>query len=161
MNPNNPEDTPTTPPEESWVIQPAGWRDLNKLGHLERLCFRSEDVWPLWDLIGVLSFPGFVRLKVEVDGRMVGFISGEQQPQKGQGWITSLAVHPDYRRRGIARALLMACEEELPQPVIRLSVRASNQGAISLYERAGYRVVDQWLRYYAGGESALVLEKSV
>jgi len=151
-----------TSPDHSnadWSIQPAGWRDFTQLNQLEKLCFNHEDAWPFWDLIGTLTFPGYVRLKIEVDERMVGFISGEQQPDKRCGWVTSLAVHPAYRRRGMAQALLQACEAALAQPTIRLSVRASNQVAISLYVSAGYKLVDQWRKYYAGGESALVFEK--
>ena len=75
------------------------------------------------------------------------------------GWVTTLAVSPDYRRRGIALALLRKCERELAMPAMRLSVRASNESAICLYEAHGYQVVDRWKKYYAGGEDALVLEK--
>ena len=93
------------------------------------------------------------------NGRMVGFLGGEREPSKHRGWITTLAVLPDFRRQGIARALLDLGENHLAMPVIRLSVRASNLPAIRLYEVTGYQVVDQWRRYYAGGEDALVLEK--
>ncbi len=159
MTLNDLQDFTSYPSHDRWTIQPAGWRDLPQLRNLEKVCFKPEDVWPFWDLIGVLSFPGYVRLKAVVDGSMIGFISGEQHPDKLLGWVTSLAVHPDYRRTGIALGLLCACEEELKQPVIRLSVRASNRAAICLYEVAGYKIVDQWLKYYVGGETALVFEK--
>jgi len=46
-------------------------------------------------------------------------------------------------------------------PIVRLSVRASNQAAIRLYEKQGYAVVNRWERYYAGGEDALVLAKNL
>ena len=93
------------------------------------------------------------------DGQMVGFLGGEREPSKRRGWITTLAVLPGYRRQGIARALLDLGENHLAMPVIRLSVRASNLPAVRLYELTGYEVVDQWRRYYAGGEDALVFEK--
>lgn len=90
---------------------------------------------------------------------MVGFIGGEREAGKRLGWVTTLGVMPSYRRHGIARALLRKCERELGMPAVRLSVRASNQPAIQLYENAGYDVVDRWKKYYTGGEDALVLEK--
>ncbi len=38
-------------------------------------------------------------------------------------------------------------------------MRASNDGAIQLYEQEGYRRVDVWQAYYNDGEAALVMEK--
>jgi ribosomal protein S18 acetylase RimI-like enzyme len=142
-----------------WPIQTATWRDYAQLNQLERACFSSQDLWPFWDLLAVLTLPGLVRLKVMVDDQMVGFISGERDASRKVGWVTTLGVLPPYRRRGIAKALLQNCEECLGMPVVRLSVRASNQAAIRLYEKHGYGVVNRWERYYAGGEDALVLEK--
>lgn len=143
----------------SWTIQVAEWRDYSQLKHLERMCFKSEDIWPFWDLIGILTLPGMVRLKAVLDERMVGFIGGEKRPAQNLGWVTTLAVLPAYRRRGVARALLKECEIALDMETIRLTVRASNHPAIHLYENAGYQAVNRWERYYTGGEDGLVLEK--
>jgi len=142
-----------------WSIQTANWRDYSQLNQLERACFSSQDLWPFWDLLAALTLPGLVRLKVVVDEKMVGFIGGERDSSRRMGWITTLGVLPAYRRRGIAETLLKSCEECLGMPIVRLSVRASNQAAIRLYEKQGYAVVNRWERYYAGGEDALVLEK--
>ena len=142
-----------------WEIQPADWRDYTQLHHLEKVCFTSEDLWPFWDLIGALTLPGLVRIKAVGKGSMLGFLGGERDPAKRRGWITTLAVLPRFRRLGIARGLLDEGEKALNQPVIRLSVRASNLAAIRLYESSGYLMVDRWGRYYAGGEDALVFEK--
>ena len=54
----------TSLPGSLATIQPATWRDLNSLRHLERLCF-PKDAWPLLDLVGVLTLPNVVRLKAE------------------------------------------------------------------------------------------------
>jgi len=145
--------------ESRWVILEADWKDYTQLSQLEKTCFRSEDHWPFWDLIGVLTLPGIVRYKALMDGKLVGFIGGEREVGKHLGWITTLAVDPAYRRRGIGQALLTKAEDELSMPRVRLSVRASNTGAIRLYEVNGYAQVDRWQKYYVGGEDALVLEK--
>jgi ribosomal protein S18 acetylase RimI-like enzyme len=144
----------------AWYIQSADWRDFSQLKHLEKVCFNAEDNWPFWDLLGILTLPGLVRLKAVMDGRMVGFIGGERDSVRRLGWVTTLAVLPEFRRRGIALALLSRCEDMLAMPAIRLTVRASNQAAIGLYEQQGYRLVDQWKRYYACGEDGLVFEKN-
>ncbi len=145
--------------EQAWVIERALWRDYPQLQHIEKTCFSPDDHWPFWDLLGVLTLPGVVRLKAVVDDRMIGFISGERQTGRQIGWITNLAVLPEYRRQGIAQGLLSDCEEELGLQRICLSVRASNLPAINLYRSNGYQEVKHWKKYYAGGEDAIVLEK--
>ena len=142
----------------SFQILHAGWQDLNDLRKLEDICF-GEDSWPLWDMIAVLALPKIVRIKAIADGRMVGFVAGDPHPQEGIGWIATLGVLPDYRRRGIAAALLEQCEEKMALPRIRLSVRRTNESAIALYLRFGYQMIDTWRAYYHSGEDALVLEK--
>lgn len=140
------------------IIEPATWRDLNSLRHLEQVCF-PDDAWPLWDLIGVLTFPNVVRLKAVSDGQMVGFIATDIRRAEQTAWVATIGVLPEYRQRGIATALLQTCENHLVVPRIRLSVRVSNDDAIRLYTRLGYQRWRVWSRYYADGEDALVLEK--
>jgi len=143
----------------NWSIEKADWRDYTQLTHLEKACFSSQDRWSFLDLIGVLTFPGVIRLRAVSEGQVVGFIGGEVDRGKQKGWITTLAVLPAFRRKGIAQALLTQCEQDLDMPFVRLSVRVSNKAAIRLYESAGYYVSDRWEKYYAGGEDALVFEK--
>jgi len=145
--------------QATWSITDADWRDYTQLKQLENNCFESRDMWPFWDLLGILTLPGLVRLKAVSEGRLVGFIGGEREIPRKIGWISTLAVLPSWRRCGIASALLERGEEALSMPTIRLSVRASNRGAIGLYKTTGYTQVDRWTRYYTGGEDALVFEK--
>ncbi len=132
--------------------------DLSALHRLEHACF-EKDSWPLFDLIAVLTFPDVVRLKAVKDGLMVGFVAGDPRPSQGYAWIATIGVLPGYRRQGIARSLLHACEERLETPRLKLSVRVSNQAAIKLYEKEGYRTMDIWKGYYNDGEDAIVMEK--
>jgi len=139
-------------------ILEAKIRDLASHHALEKECF-GIDAWPLIDLISVLLLPGIVRLKAVIDDRMVGFIAAELRHSQKIGWIVTLGVKPGYRRKGIARNLLLACMTRIDVPRFRLSVRKSNQAALNLYAQEGFRMVDTWSRYYADGEDALVLEK--
>ena len=141
-------------------IQPAGLRDLGPLRKLELACF-DKDAWPLLDLIAVLTWPEVIRLKAVEDGAMVGFVAGDPRPSQALAWVATIGVDPRYQRRGIGRALLRACEAQIKLPRVRLSVRISNQGAITLYEQEGYRTCDVWKDYYSDGEDALVMEKLV
>ena len=139
-------------------IQPASIRDLGALRRLEHVCF-DKDAWPLLDLIAVLTWPDVIRLKAMHDGEMIGFIAGDPRPSQGAVWIATLGVDPGYRRRGIGLELLQACEEQVKLPRVKLTVRISNDAAISLYKKAGYRTVDIWKKYYNDGEDGLVMEK--
>jgi ribosomal-protein-alanine N-acetyltransferase len=141
-------------------IQPASLRDLASLRRLEHACF-EKDAWPLLDLIAVLSWPDVIKLKAVDKGEMIGFVAGDPRPSENATWIATIGVDPRYQRRGIGRALLHACEEKTKFPRMKLTVRMSNQGAISLYEKEGYRSVDIWKKYYNDGEDGLVMEKRI
>lgn len=145
--------------DERVAIEPATLRDLAPLREIERVCF-PKDAWPLLDLIGVLAYPGVVRLKAVKDGQMVGFIAGDVRRAEGMAWIATVAVLPEHRGQGIGAKLLAECEQRIPLEHIRLCVRPSNDEAIRLYERFGYRRVGEWTKYYQDGESALVMEKT-
>jgi len=136
----------------------ASLRDLGDLRRFEKECF-GVDAWPLVDLLAMLLFPGIIRLKAVSNDCLAGVIAGDLRREQNLAWIVTLGVRPEFRRQGIARALLHACENGLPVKNIRLSVRRSNWPAIQLYENEGYRQVDVWKKYYVDGEDALVLEK--
>jgi ribosomal protein S18 acetylase RimI-like enzyme len=139
-------------------IQPANLLDLAALRKLEHTCF-EKDAWPILDLIAVLTWPEIIRLKVVEDNAMIGFAACDPRPSQSVAWIATIAVDPRFQRRGIGRLLLRACEERVRQPRLKLSVRMSNHGAISLYEKEGYQTVDVWGRYYSDSGDALVMEK--
>ena len=141
-------------------LKPATLIDLSALRKLEQRCF-DQDAWSLLDLMAVLSWPEIARFKAVENGQMVGFVAGEPRLTKGEFWIATIAVHPDYQRRGIGRALLRACEEQAKVPNLKLTVRLSNQAAIALYEQEGYRTETIWKRYYSDGEDGLVMEKTI
>jgi ribosomal-protein-alanine N-acetyltransferase len=141
-------------------IQPASIRDLGALRRLEQACF-EKDAWPLLDLIAVLTWPDVIRLKAVENGELIGFVAGDPRPSEGASWVATIGVDPRYQRRGIGRALLRACEEKTRLARIKLTVRMSNEPAISLYEKEGYRSVDIWKRYYNDGEDGLIMEKTL
>jgi ribosomal-protein-alanine N-acetyltransferase len=139
-------------------IQSASIRDLGALRRLEQACF-EKDAWPLLDLMAILTWPEVIRLKAVEDSELIGFVAGDPRSSEGATWIATIGVHPRYQRRGIGRALLRACEARTKFPRVKLTVRMSNHGAISLYEKEGYHSVDIWKRYYNDGEDGLVMEK--
>lgn len=141
-------------------ISKASLLDLNALHKLEKESF-ANDAWPLIDLIAVLTFPNVIRIKATENNQMIGFIAGDPRPNDGVGWVATIAVDSGYRLRGVGRALLHACEKEIGTPRMRLTVRTSNQGAITMYEKEGYKTIDVWQNYYNDGESAMLMEKDL
>jgi len=79
--------------------------------------------------------------------------------------ITNLAVHPNWRRQGIARFLLGRTLEDARSRHLRLAVlevRPTNLEALKLYERLGFRVIGRRKGYYFDtGEDALVMEANL
>jgi len=94
------------------------------------------------------------------DGRVVGYLCLWEIADEVH--ITNIAVHPDARRRGIARRLLAGALEDVRRRRLRLvvlEVRPSNTEAIGLYASFGFRVVGRRRGYYYDtGEDALVME---
>lgn len=149
-----------TVPGSGITILTASWRDLKDLHQLEKVCFQL-DAWPLLDILGVLSIPQIIRLKAEDREKLVGFIAVDLRRTQQTAWIATLAVLPNYRKSGIASALIQASEAQVDLPRIRLSVRESNHPAIQLYKKHGYQQIEIWKKYYKGGDNALIFEKGL
>ena len=87
-------------------------------------------------------YPDGLQLCWSSDGLLVSVMAGYEGHR---GWINYLAVHPDYRKRGLGRKMMEAAEEYLNRfncPKINLQVWASKHEAIEFYERIGYRTED-------------------
>ncbi len=143
-----------------YEIAPSGLRDLNSVREIERLSF-PLDAWPLIEMIGVLSLPSIERWKALDGDKLVGFVAADIRRRQQLAWIATIAVHPDYRERGIGAELMKKVESLVGMPRMRLSVRSSNRVAQKLYQSRGYEQIDVWPRYYQGGEDAIVMEKKL
>jgi ribosomal-protein-alanine N-acetyltransferase len=80
-----------------------------------------------------------------------------------EGEILTVAVLPEHRRRGVASALMEACESwwrERDAMAGWLDVRSDNHQALALYQGRGWQVAHVRKAYYSDGCDALVMRWS-
>jgi ribosomal protein S18 acetylase RimI-like enzyme len=109
----------------------------------------------------------FIAIDNEVPDKIIGFIVGKKEKSEGSaihGHITTLHVLSQFRRNGIALALMGAFHDELAsssisQPVnSSLNVKNNNYGAIKLYEKMGYECKEIRKCYYQDGIDGIYME---
>ncbi len=104
---------------------------------------------------GELESPYGLYLVIEDQGEISGHIGVRHV--LGELHITTIAVRPEYRRRGHARALIGAALAAYPRAThMHLEVRPTNAAALALYESLGFRKTGRRRRYY-GDEDALLM----
>jgi [ribosomal protein S18]-alanine N-acetyltransferase len=135
--------------------------DLDEIHELEQLIF--PDAWPRSAFVDILEENAWGALIAEIDGRIVGYAC--HLIVAGDAHLANMAVHPDYRRKSVARRLLdsilrLALDESCEQ--ILLEVRPSNEAARKFYERAGFIELYRRTGYYhRPREDALVMIKNL
>ena len=132
---------------------------VSQVAELEKLCF--SDPWSENSVSSELNNPLSLWL-VAVDGERVAGYVGSQSVM-GESDMMNIAVHPDYRRRGLAEMLvaeLVTALKNAGNTCLTLEVRASNAPAIALYEKNGYSQIGLRKNYYRNPrEDALILRK--
>ncbi|MEM0352406.1 MAG: ribosomal protein S18-alanine N-acetyltransferase [Sulfolobales archaeon] len=82
-----------------------------------------------------------------------------------QGHVVSIAVLPEFRRRGIGTALMVKAMDSMKEKYgageVYLEVRVSNEPAIKLYEKLGFKKVKVLKRYYMDGEDAYLMAREL
>ena len=129
------------------------------IAELEKLCF--PDPWNEQCVASELTNPLSLWLVAVEDDRVVGYIGSQTVIDESD--VMNVAVHPDYRRKGIGENLINVLCDSLRKRSSRalsLEVRASNSPAICLYEKLGFRQVGKRPNYYRNPrEDALILRK--
>jgi ribosomal protein S18 acetylase RimI-like enzyme len=91
-----------------------------------------------------LAFQRELLFVAVLDGQAVGTVMGGYDGHRG--WIYSLAVAPNFRRRGIGAALVKHVEQALRDRgclKINLQVLPANAQAVGFYDSLGYQVEER------------------
>ena len=139
------------------LIRPMTTDDLPVVAELDQLSFSQP--WPSDAFEAELANINSRCWVTEVDGRVVAAIVLWRVLDEAH--IATIAVHPDFRRRGIGKALLKASMDAAYAEgarIYHLEVRAGNLAAQEMYADFGYEIVGRRPGYYQdNGEDALLL----
>jgi len=129
------------------------------VAELERICF--SDPWSENSVASELNNKLALWLVAEDEDRVAGYVGSQTVCNETD--MMNVAVHPDFRRLGIAEALVNELVEQLKKQgsqCLTLEVRASNMPAIALYEKLGFTQIGRRKNYYRNPkEDALILRK--
>jgi ribosomal-protein-alanine N-acetyltransferase len=137
------------------VIRRLAYSDLPAVISIERRSFPTP--WSLAMFVLELSKPSGICLAATEGDELLGYLVCSRYDQVWH--LMNVAVALEHRRGGVARRLIAKLVEEgggrLP---FTLEVRVSNQPAIAMYERLGFRSAGVRPRYYQdNGEDALIM----
>ena len=140
------------------VVDPMHLEDVGAVHEIERLSFRTP--WPAYAFEQELKSNRLARYLVARAGdAVVGFAGVWLMVDDAH--VTTFGVHPDWRRQGIGRQLMLNLAElsiAIGARRMTLEVRPSNAAAHALYRSFGFEVAGRRHRYYTDdGEDALVM----
>lgn len=137
-------------------IAPISKEDISYLHLLEVNIFSIP--WSEQAFSEFLENENNFGLVAKKNGKIVGYITGSSV--LGEAEIYNIAVTLEERGKGIGRLLLLEFEDRLTPKEIVLEVRKSNEGAIRLYEKLGYKTISERKNFYENPrEDALMMKK--
>jgi [ribosomal protein S18]-alanine N-acetyltransferase len=136
-------------------------RHLPRVLRIERASFGSE-AWPRKYFLGMYGDCRDFFLVAKAGGRIAGYAVACAEKRNAE--IASLAVHPDYRRRGVADTLMRHTLRALRVAGVRrveLMVRTGNAGGVQLYRSLGFRRVRTIPHYYEDGGDGFLMARAI
>ena len=125
---------------------------------------------PVWQVLkrsydqiySSLTSPNFEKLVAVQDGQVIGVVSMAITVPLIKGYIAALAVHEDWRGRGVGSRLLTAAEQRIlhESPNVFLCVSSSNLDAQRFYQRHGYQHIGTIRDYVVAGGDELLMRKT-
>ncbi len=158
--------------DDNYKIRKFREEDLEKVVLINRLCL-PENYSSSFFLDLHKNYPE-IFIVAEHNNEVVGYVMGRVEVGFSdfhkfkiarKGHIVSIAVLPEHRMKGIGTALML---QALKNMVLHyncqetyLEVRVSNEKAINLYKKLGYKEVRRIPLYYLDGEDASVMSQEL
>lgn len=143
------------------IIREMKVQDVPEVAALEAVCF--SDPWSVQSIASEVNNRLSLWLVAEIDGCIAGYVGSQTVLDMTD--MMNIAVAPEFRRQGVAEALvnaLVSCLKEKDVMGLLLEVRASNTAAIALYNKLGFLQVGRRPAYYRNPkEDALILRKEL
>ncbi len=140
-------------------IETMNLSHVARIAELEKICF--SDPWSENSIASELQNKLALWLVALEGDSVAGYIGSQTVLDETD--MMNVAVHPDFRRKGIAEALvqkLVHCLHEKGSRCLTLEVRASNSHAIALYQKMDFHEIGRRKNYYRNPrEDALILRK--
>ena len=136
--------------------------DFEILYEIDQACYEREIAYSRSELRQYMRFPGTECSVAEAKGNVVGFCLAASE--ESLGYVITMDVLKDYRRHGIASALLEAVERRLAARQVQevwLETATDNDAAIAFWRRHGYRKRGVRKGYYPGGRDAYTMRKTI
>lgn len=149
------------PREYQVGIRPAIERDLPRIMEIERLAFGKQ--WDYYQFKASLDDIFLVAVD-PMSGEVVGFIIACCCKVAQRGIILRIAVHPEHQGRGIGTRLIQAAFEKLKEMGLQevdLDVDVVKAGAIHLYEKMGFRMVEVFSPAAEEDESFYIMRRKL
>ncbi len=144
---------------DSLTLRKTTREDIPSIFAIEQASFVSP--WNVHTFLTTLHNRRSCNITARCNGEIVGYCFS--LGMKNMVHLLNLAVHPDFRRQGIARRLLheiFSFARSHGKSYVFLEVRKSNDSAKRLYTSVGFTHVSTWQRYYSdSGEDASIMVK--
>lgn len=123
------------------LVRPFEDADEDAVAALWREVFPDDPAWnePYRVMAKKRRVQPELFLVAVADGALAGTVMGGYDGHRG--WVYSVAVRPELRRRGIGAALMSRIESALVArgcAKVNLQVRAGNEAVVAFYRRLGY-----------------------
>ena len=135
-------------------------KDIAAIADIENKSF--ADPWTEGMLLDTLRFPVYHTFLAEDGGQVCGY--GCLILLFEDAELTNIAVAPTHRGQGVGKLLMEKMHDyakTFGAERMLLEVRVSNASAIGLYEKYGYERYGLRENYYADGEDAYLMQKSL
>lgn len=151
-------------PPTTYEIKPLHKKNLKEILLLNLRCFKRGENYTKHTFDYLLSSPNILGYRIVTPkDKIVGFIFVSAN-NESIAHITTIAIAPEHRKRGLGRKLLAHVENVLQKKdfeAVVLEVRVSNFAAQNLYSKYGYVIIQKLLKYYQNGEDAYLMSKTL